>query len=163
MEFNGVTYSNKRELIKAAIEAGGQTIESLCELAGVDQKGLSSQFAYLRLTGVYPNKGEDGKFTLITKEEFEAKRGERKPAVALTPAQILEKAEKREKRAAAAVTTAQGRYDKDANRENELRLAIAKAELELASILLGKVSSGDADASDEIETDSVGGADDDLA
>ena len=140
LELNGVQYTNKREIIKAAIALGGMTTEKLCEIAQVDPKGLASQMTYLRLTGVYPMKGEDGVFYMGTAEDFDAKKnaGSGKAAVVLTPEQRLEKATKRETRAAAAHTTAEKRYEANKTRENELRLAIAAAELELASILLGQ-------------------------
>ena len=143
--FNGVEYTNKREVVKAVIEAGGATTESICEVAQVDAKGLASQMSYLRLTGVFPMKDENGIYRLGTAEEAAeraAARSSSKPRVELTPEQRLERAVKRENRAATAHTTAQKRFESSPTRETELRLTIATAELELASILLGAEQSG---------------------
>ena len=61
---------NKRELIAELIEAGGATKESLMEAAEVNAAGLSSQFTYLRLTGRFPVKGDDGVYKFIPEAEW---------------------------------------------------------------------------------------------
>ena len=52
-----------RDVIKEAIIAGGATKESLLELTGTTEKGLASQFTYLRMMGSCPKKKDDGNQT----------------------------------------------------------------------------------------------------
>lgn len=60
----------KRELIADLINAGGATKESLMEAVEVNSAGLSSQFTYLRLTGRFPVKGDDGTFSFVSEPEW---------------------------------------------------------------------------------------------
>lgn len=136
---------NNREKTIALINAGGATKESLCEALGINDKSLASVFAQLRLMGHFNIKNEDGTFRLGTEEEYLAAKPEpkaKKETVAKTPEQILEAAQKRETKAATASTNAKAKYEANPTRENELRSVIADAELELASILLGKAEAG---------------------
>lgn len=139
------TMSNNRERCIALINEGGATKQSLCEDLGINDKSLASLFAQLRLMGHYNIKNEDGTIRLGTLEEYEAAKPAPKPrkeTVAKTPEQVLEAAQKRETKAATASTNAKAKYEANPCRENELRMIIADAELELASILLGKAESG---------------------
>lgn len=136
------TFKNNREKAIALINEGNATKESLMADLGVTDKSLASLFAQLRLMGHYPFKGEDGVYSFITEEEFEALKESRKskaPAKVRTPEEQFAMAQKRETKAASAATNAIARYNGNPTRENELRKIIAEAELELASILLGKL------------------------
>lgn len=136
------TYTNNREKAIALINAGGATKESLLDALGINDKSLASVFAQLRLMGNYPSKGEDGTYSFISKEEFEAAKAARvykAPAKVRSYEEQLAMAQKRETKAATASTNAKAKYEANPSRENELRMIIANAELELASILLGKL------------------------
>lgn len=145
-------YKNNREHAIAIINAGGATQESLIEALGTNKKSLASLFAQLRLMGSYPMKNEDETYFLGTQEDFEAARAERsarasqrKTSVPKTYEERLEAAQRREDRASAAATRAHKAYEDDSSKVNELRVTIADAELELASILLGQVSANEED------------------
>ena len=129
-----------RDQIKEAIIAGGATKESLLALTGTTEKGLASQFTYLRMMGTCPMKQEDGTWKIVTTEEWEAHRGSGGgSSVTLTPAERVEKAEKRSKRAASAFDNAKTRHEADLdNRLNKLKFVKAEAELEISEIELGK-------------------------
>ena len=129
-----------RDQIKEAIISGGATKESLLALTGTTEKGLASQFTYLRMMGTCPMKQEDGTWKIVTTEEWEAHRGSGGgSSVTLTPAERVEKAEKRSKRAASAFDNAKTRHEADReNRLNELKFVKAEAELEISEIELGK-------------------------
>lgn len=144
-----------RDDILAAIKAGGATKESLLKLTGTTEKGLASQLTYLRMTGHYPVKGENGVYTLTTAEKWEERKASSgtggKP---LTPAERLEKAEKRSKRAASAYDNAKAK--KEANPEDrmaELLFIKAKAEFEIAEILLGKAQAATEEVPSEETSD----------
>ena len=135
-------YTNNRDKAIALIEAGDATKESLLEALGINDKSLASVFAQLRLMGYYPFKNENGVYSFISKEEFEAAKAARvskTPAKTLSYEEQLERAQKRETKAATASTNAKAKYEANPTRENELRVIIADAELELASVLLGKL------------------------
>lgn len=128
-----------RDDILKAIKDGGATKESLLALTGTTDKGLASQFTYLRMMGHCPMRKEDGTFTIVSADEWEAHRQTSGTSAApLTPEQRLEKAQKREKRASTAYDNAIKRFEADEkNRLNELKKIKAEAELEIASIELG--------------------------
>lgn len=133
-----------RDAIRTAILEGGATKESLLELTGTTEKSLASQFTYLRMMGTCPMKQEDGTFKIVSAEEWDAHRssGAGTAGKILTPAEHVEKAEKRSKRAASAFDNAKIRYLADENiRLNELKFVKAEAELEIAEIELGKAES----------------------
>lgn len=143
-----------RDQILEAIKKGGATKESLLELTGTTEKGLASQLTYLRMTGSYPVKGEDGVYSLTTAEEWEARKATTgvggKP---LTPAERLEKAEKRSKRAASAYDNAKAK--KEANPEDRvayLNFIKAEAELEISEINLGRAQAEVNEAPEAPET-----------
>jgi hypothetical protein len=144
-----------RDEIKKAIEEGGATKESLLELTGTTEKGLASQFTYLRMMGTCPMKQDDGTFKIVSTEEWEAHRSSGGSASKpLTPAERVDKAEKRSKRAATAYDNAKKRYEADENnRLNELKFVKAEAELEIAEIELGKAEAALAEAPDEPEAE----------
>ena len=132
-----------RDAIHEAIMKGGATKESLLELTGTTEKGLASQFTYLRMMGKCPMKQDDGTWKIVSADDWEAHRasGGGTTGKILTPAERLEKAEKRSKRAASAYDNAKNRYEEDTdNRLNELKYIKAEAELEIAEIELGKAS-----------------------
>lgn len=130
------TMKNNREKAIALINAGGATKESLKADLGINDKSLASVFAQLRLMGHFPAKGEDGTYSFITEEEFKTAKA---PTKTRTYEEQLALAQKRETKAATASTNAKSRYEANPTRENELRMIIANAELELASILLGQL------------------------
>lgn len=137
-------FQNKREHTLWLIEQGGATNEIIEETVGISNKSRGTIFAQLRLMGKYPMADENGVYHIGTADEFEAKKAaaaaNRKPRVALTPAQALEKAKKREANAAKALTTAGARLNMNPDsRELQLRHRIAELELELASVLLSEV------------------------
>lgn len=129
-----------RDIIKAAIEAGGATKESLLELTGTTEKGLASQFTYLRMMGNCPKKQEDGTWKIVSSEEWEAHRAAGGgTGKILTPAERVDKAQKRSVRAATAFDNASTRFKADeTNRLNELKFIKSEAEFEIAEIELGK-------------------------
>ena len=134
--------TNNRERAIALINDGGATKQSLMEALGINDKSLASVFAQLRLMGSYPIKNEDGTYRIGSAEEAAAAKPapkEKKIPVLKTIEETWAAAQKREQRAAAALTNAQKRYDADPSHKNELRVQIATAELELASILLGEI------------------------
>ena len=160
-----------RDEIFKAIMAGGATKESLLELTGTTEKGLASQFTYLRMMGKCPKKQEDGTFTIVSAEEWEAHRAAGGSGKTLTPEERVEKARKRSTRAATAYDNAQKKAE--ANPEDrlcELKFIKAEAEFEIAEIELGKAeaayeeapeSPADEDAGDDENTgEEVEGSDD---
>lgn len=137
-------FANKREHTLWLIEQGGATNESIEAATEMTNKSRGTIFAQLRLMGKYPMADENGVYHIGTAEEFEAKKAasaaNRKPAVALTLAQALEKAKARETKASKALTTASARLNMNPDsRELQLRHRIAELELELASVLLSEV------------------------
>lgn len=136
----------KRDDIKELIERGGATAESLCKAVEVDKKGLASQLTYLRMMGVYPVKDENGVYKLVSEDEWNeiksaraASGGGNKPI--LTPAERLEKAQKREDRCSSALTNAKKRLeDAEVDEYGLLALNVQKCEIELkiASIKLSQ-------------------------
>ena len=137
-------FQNKREHTLWLIEQGGATNEIIEETVGISNKSRGTIFAQLRLMGKYPMADENGVYRIGTADEFEAKKAaaaaNRKPRVALTFAQALEKAKARETKASKALTTASARLNMNPDsRELQLRHRIAELELELASVLLSEV------------------------
>lgn len=139
-----------RDIIKEAIEKGGATKESLLELTGTTEKGLASQFTYLRMMGHCPMKQEDGTWKIVSADEWEAHRSSGGGvSKSLTPEERVEKARKRSTRAATAYDNAQKRFE--ANPEDrlcELKFTKAEAEFEIAEIELGKAEAALAEAPD---------------
>lgn len=138
-----------RDEIKVAIEKGGATKDSLLELTGTTEKGLASQFTYMRMMGNCPMKQEDGTFKIVTGDEWEAHKAESGTAVTknFTPAERVKRAEKRSARAASAFDNAKKRYEADKeDKLNELKFVKADAELQIAEIELGAVEKAKADA-----------------
>lgn len=136
-------FQNKREHTLWLIEQGGATNEIIEETVGISNKSRGTIFAQLRLMGKYPMADENGVYRIGTADEFEAKKAaaaaNRKPRVALTFAQALEKAKARETKASKALTTASARLNMNPDsRELQLRHRIAELELELASVLLSE-------------------------
>ena len=144
-----------RDQIKEAIIAGGATKESLLALTGTTEKGLASQFTYLRMMGTCPKKKEDGTWEIVTTEEWESHRGSGGGSSAtLTPAERVDKAEKRSKRAASAFDNAKTRHEADVeNRLNKLKFVKAEAELEISEIELGKAEEAFMASPPEVEAE----------
>ena len=129
----------KREIIAEAIEAGGQTKESLMELVDVNSAGLSSQFTYLRLTGRYPVKGDDGVYSFVSEEEWEAMKMaalERRTTAApkKTPEERMEALQKRLAKLQAADEKAQERFAKDDSELNSLKAQKAGIEVDICNL-----------------------------
>lgn len=99
-----------RHDILKAIEAGQATHDSLIALTGTTTKGLASQFTYLRMTGHYPVKDENGVYSLISEAEWEARKtqgsGQKEPT---DPVKRYEQAQKRLSRTEVAFSNAQQR------------------------------------------------------
>jgi len=149
-----------RDEIKVAIEAGGATKESLLELTGTTEKGLASQFTYMRMMGNCPMKQEDGTFKIVTTEEWEAHKASSGSASAksLTPEQRVDRCEKRSKRAASAYDNAKKRLEANPDDKlTELKFIKAEAEFEIAEIELGKAEEAYVnqvpEGADEVEGD----------
>ena len=145
-----------RDTILEAIKAGGATKESLLELTGTTDKGLASQFTYLRMMGNCLMKQEDGTFKIVSAEEWETHRSSASQAAAnLTPEERVKKAQAREKRASSAYDNAVKRaavtVDTDDGELNKWKEQKAEAEMNIASIELGKAEAALREAS---ETDS---------
>lgn len=161
-------FQNKREHTLWLIEQGGATNESIEAATEMTNKSRGTIFAQLRLMGKYPMADENGVYHIGTAEEFEAKKAasaaNRKPAVALTPAQALEKAKARETKASKALTTASARLNMNPDsRELQLRHRIAELELELASVLLSEVEGQpNQDLDVEVTADTADTADEEL-
>lgn len=135
---------NNREKAIALINDGNATKQALMGALGINDKSLASVFAQLRLMGNYPIKNEDGTFRLGTEADYLAAKPEpkeKKEVVKKTKAELVAAAQKRETKAASAATNAKTKFEADGSRKNELRMIIADAELELASILLGEAES----------------------
>lgn len=107
----------KRDEIYQAIIEGGATKESLMELVETTDKGLASQFTYLRMMGKCPMKQEDGTFKIVSAEEWEAHKASsagRSPSGKIrTPAERAEMAQKKADRTATAYDNAKKRSDND--------------------------------------------------
>lgn len=131
-------YKNNRERVIHLVEAGGATKQSLCEACGFNEKSLASVFAQLRLMGKYNIKDENGVYSLVDEATWNEHRAPSFKVQPKTPKEAYDAAVKREQRAATAQMNAEKRFNADNSRENELRKIIADAELELASILVGK-------------------------
>jgi len=148
-----------RDDIKVAIEKGGATKESLLALTGTTEKGLASQFTYMRMMGNCPMKQDDGTFKIVSIDEWNAHKSESGSASAtnLTPEQRVERAEKRSARAASAYDNAKKRHEADpTNTLNELKFIKADAELKIAELELGAVEetlTGGDEVEEEIEDD----------
>ena len=131
-------YKNNRERVIHLVEAGGATKQSLCEACGFNEQSLASVFAQLRLMGKYNITDENGVYSLVDEATWNEHRATSSKVQPKTPKEAYDAAVKREQRAATAQMNAEKRFNADSTRENELRKIIADAELELASILVGK-------------------------
>jgi hypothetical protein len=134
----------KREIIAAAIEEGGQTKESLMELAEVNSAGLSSQFTYLRLTGRYPMKNDEGIYYLADKEEWDKAKEEAlsrraTPAPKKSPEERLEALQKRLAKLQAADEKRQEAFAKDETELNSLKAQKAGIEVEICNLEISAV------------------------
>jgi len=134
----------KRDIIAEAINAGGATKESLMKVAKVNSAGLSSQFTYLRLTGKFPIKQEDGTFAFVDAdkwEEMKASAGTRKAtAPKKSLAERLEAATKRQVKLQDAYVKKEEAFTKDASEMNRLRLAKADAEVGIVNLELDELN-----------------------
>lgn len=151
-----------RDDILKAIQAGGATRESLLALTGTTEKGLASQFTYLRMLGNCPMKQEDGTYKIVSQEEWAKHRSSGPSATPLTPKDRVKKAEKRVSRATSAYDNAKKR--KDDNPEDELcslKFIKAEAELRIAEIeqaqaekeLAEAIEKGEVSADEEVTED----------
>lgn len=132
-------FANNRERAIALINEGTYTRKALCETMNVKPASLASVFSQLRLMGQYPMENENGILYLGTAEEYEAKRATRGGAKApRTPEEAFCAAQKRENRAYGALDKAKKAYDAKNDRESELRLTVAHAEVNLAEFLMEK-------------------------
>lgn len=149
-----------RDIIKEAILKGGATRESLLELTGTTEKGLASQFTYLRMMGTCPMKQEDGTFKIVSPEEWESHRSSGSAAgKTLTPEERVDKAQKRSTRAATAYDNAQKRAEANPDdRLAQLKFTKAEAEFEIAEIELGKAEAaleGAPDVAEDAEPEEI--------
>lgn len=132
-------FNNNRERALSLIKEGSYTRKSLCEVMDVKPASLASVFSQLRLMGYYPMEDDEHTLYIGTQEEYEAKRADRGTAKApRTPEEIFLAAQKRENRAYGALDKAEKAMVAKGNREAELRLAVAKAEVALAEHLMEK-------------------------
>ena len=134
----------KREIIFNAINEGGQTKESLMELVEVNSAGLSSQFTYLRLTGRYPVKGEDGVYSFVSEDEWNTMKEEAlsrraAPAPKKSPEERLEALQKRLAKLQAAGEKADERVEKDDSQLNELKAQKASIEVQICGLEIDAV------------------------
>ena len=147
-----------RDVIREAILAGGATKESLLELTGTTEKGLASQFTYLRMIGTCPMKQEDGTWKIVSTEEWESHRsaGGGPSGKILTVGERLERAQKKSKRVASAYDNAKKRHDEASdNRLFQLKFIMAEANFEIAEIELGMAEKAFADTPlEEVESES---------
>jgi len=132
----------KRDIILAEIRKGGATKESLMVAAEVNEKGLASQMTYLRLMGTCPRKMEDNTYEIVSREVWDEHRAASgaKSDTSLTPAERLEKAEKKVNKA----ITALDRATESANAAPDddlkaLKFQVAKLNVQIASIEQGQL------------------------
>lgn len=128
---------NKREIIAELIEAGGATKESLMIGAEVNSAGLSSQFTYLRLTGKFPVKADDGTFKFISEEEWTSMKeaaGSRSTAAGpkKAPKEVLETLLKRQAKLQEAYAKRQEAGDKSPI--GKLKLKKAEVEVDIINL-----------------------------
>ena len=142
------TDKNKQDIVLELIKEGGAKKADLLAAGWpeADEKSasasLASVFTGLRMAARFatdvelcPVTDEDGVYSLIKHDEWEAMQAEKKPAKApKTPEEQLEAATKRVARAEKAVGTAEKRNDKDPSTKNGLLFKRAELELELAKI-----------------------------
>jgi DNA-directed RNA polymerase delta subunit len=135
--------ANKRTIIREAIKAnpGELTKAQLMELAEVNAAGFASQLSYLRMSGVFPVMNDDGKFILITEEDWEAHKADRasgKETVDLTPEEMLAKLEKKASRAASAQTNAAKKAKDSRDDIDKLKAKRAELDLKICEMELGR-------------------------
>ena len=124
-----------RDVIYEAIMQGGATQESLLALTGTTPKGLASQFTYLRMMGKCPMKQDDGTYTIVSSEVWEASRGSSgSTAAPANPVVRFQRAEKRLVRTETAHSNAIERAQKSDDILNQLKLQKAEAEFKIAEI-----------------------------
>ena len=146
---------NKRDIILAAIKAGGATRESLMEVSNTDRKGLASQLSALNTRGhtiaeLDPAKAEfpickDGIFFMGSLADYNEKNAPSASGVKKqkTMEQVREDAQKREDKASSAHDRAAKKATDNAGDDvYELIAEIRKLELQLASLKLSKVEAG---------------------
>ena len=148
-----------RDEIKIAIEKGGATKESLLALTGTTEKGLASQFTYMRMMGNCPMKQDDGTFKIVSIDEWNAHKSESGSAstASLTPEERVLRAEKRSARAASAYDNAKKNHEADpTNALKELKFIRADADLKIAELELGAAEETFADSpADEVTDDEI--------
>lgn len=164
----------KRLIIKAAIEAGGATKESLMELAEVSSASLATNFTYLRLMGFYPVKGEDGTYSFVDEASWntiqtartETAEARKTSGAAKTPEELLAAAQKRFEKCQKAAATAEEKHEQFDNEITGLRNTIAHAELRLAELALNAAMCALPEAKDtedvEVEETEVEDPEDEL-
>ncbi len=141
-----------RDQIYDAIMKGGATRESLLKLTGTTEKGLASQFTYLRMLGKCPMKQDDGTFKIVSAEEWAAHKTTRTPTKILSPKDRVMKAEKRVQRATTAFDNAKKKAESTPDDKlSELKYQKADAELQIAEIELGIAEEAYRDAPPEDE------------
>jgi hypothetical protein len=146
----------KRDIIMAEILKGGATQASLMEAAQVNEKGLASQFTYMRMMGKCPMKQPDGTFKIVSREEWDAyteSRGGVGSTKILTPAERLDRAAKRVTRAASALDSATKRLATTHNKLNQLQVEKCKIELQIAEILEGEAQTAVDEAPEEVSAE----------
>lgn len=155
--------------IKTAIEEGGQTAESLVETygeRGVDTvKKLNNQIKLINAMGFYPMADEDGVFSMITEDEFDAMalvKEEKKaePKFTKDPHNKLVAAKTKLDNKLTASSNAVGRYEKAKDDvllklksvRSELDYQIAKIELlRLKQKLMAELAVSTMEAFDDID------------
>lgn len=141
-----------------AIKAGGATNDSLMELIGAkNTTALYGQLSYLNTRGLniaevapemaeFPIKGEDGVYFMGTYEQFVAKKvaaNPKKPSKTYTPEEMQTIAQKRFDKASKSQASSRTKAnDNLGDRVYELRAELADKTLELATLLLEAVNSG---------------------
>jgi predicted ArsR family transcriptional regulator len=149
---------NKQTIILEAIRLGTATRDSLMKDAGVNKAGLASQLAYLNSRGLamaevdaskaeFPMVNEDGIYYMGTHAAYEAKRSASTGSFAAKPKtrdEVADAAQKREDKASAAYSKAEQKAKDNPSDAIFAKVAeIRKAEMELASMKLSRVQSGD--------------------
>jgi hypothetical protein len=137
----------KRELIRQCIVAGGATKETILAAADCTLNSMRTNFATLRLMGFCAVVDDDGVYSFVSAEDWEALKAEKAAnagtkASTLTPSQRYDRAVKAMARCAKAAENSLKRSDENENddlaEELELRAQMATISLQLAKITLDR-------------------------
>ena len=136
---------NLRSRIVEIVENEEVTRSELCERLQFSQKCLSSQFTYLRWSGVFITTDENKRVIILSKESYDRKLEDirlrnldRKSSIKTTKERI-DLATKRLTRFEKSRSVCEKRYADNESEENGLRFDKSKIEIRLAMIELDRL------------------------